>query len=252
MTTGSDSRPVLVLLHGLGGNAHVWHDLIPVARAQECWADVVAVDLPGHAGGARLPSYYYGAQADALAPGLRGLGSPLVLLGHSLGGVVAADLADPRHELPVRRVVAVGVKVAWTEEELARAAAIGAKPPAVFETREQAVERYLKVAGLWNLVPPDHPTVDAGVAVRADGGWETTVVPATTAAGDPRMAELVNAAASPVLMVRGEFDPICTEVALHTLEDATGMASHITLPGLGHTPHVESPTLVADLLRGQS
>ncbi len=252
MTTGPDSRPVLVLLHGLGGNAHVWHDLVPVARAQECWADVVAVDLPGHAGGARLPAYDYAAQADVLAPGLRGLGSSLVLLGHSLGGVVAVDLAGPRHELPVRRVVAVGVKVAWTDDELTKAAAIGAKPPAVFETREQAVERYLKVAGLWNLVPSDHPTVEAGVAVRTDGGWETTVVPATTAAGDPRMAELVSAAAAPVLMVRGEFDPMCTEAALRSLEDATGMARHVTLPGLGHTPHVESPTVVADLLRDQS
>ena len=49
-----------------------------------------------------------------------------VVVGHSFGGVVGLHLAQ---RPGVRAVVGVGIKVAWTPDELARAAALGASGP---------------------------------------------------------------------------------------------------------------------------
>jgi pimeloyl-ACP methyl ester carboxylesterase len=48
------------------------------------------------------------------------------VLGHSLGGVVALALATARYPVPVRAVISLGIKVAWTDEDLNRALAMDA------------------------------------------------------------------------------------------------------------------------------
>lgn len=87
--------PLVVLLHGITGNALVWG---PVAAALAGECEVVAPDLRGRAHSAGLPSPYglsahaadvaallerFGADADAGA-------DAAVLVGHSMGGFVAA------------------------------------------------------------------------------------------------------------------------------------------------------------------
>ena len=87
--------PLVVLVHGITGNAMVWG---PVAAelAGEC--EVVAVDLRGRGRSAGLPSPYgLSAHAADLAALLERFGADddggadaTVLVGHSMGGFVAA------------------------------------------------------------------------------------------------------------------------------------------------------------------
>ena len=93
--------PPLVLLHGRGSAAAIWFPLLP--RLAETHR-VLAVDLPGFgastghrfsgaASGARFPSAL-AFFADPIAAWLAGEGiTGPVLVGHSLGGVVALELA---------------------------------------------------------------------------------------------------------------------------------------------------------------
>jgi len=89
------AAPLVVLLHGITGNAMVW---APVAAALAGGCEVVAPDLRGRAHSAGLPSPYglsahaadvaallerFGADADSGA-------DATVLVGHSMGGFVAA------------------------------------------------------------------------------------------------------------------------------------------------------------------
>ena len=91
---GGVDGPVLALIHGMGGTADVWAS----------WRDVLAqrwpgrwlvVDLPGHGGSPALPHYSFDALAEAVAPELDSH-DRLVVLGHSLGGVVGLALASGR------------------------------------------------------------------------------------------------------------------------------------------------------------
>jgi pimeloyl-ACP methyl ester carboxylesterase len=93
----------------------------------------------------------------------------MVVVGHSLGGVVGLVLAAGNSAVDVRGVVALGVKVAWTDDDLARAQALAARPPVTFASREEAAARFLRVAGLEGLVDADHPAVERGVAEAAGG-----------------------------------------------------------------------------------
>ncbi len=84
----------LVLLHGVGSSIDTWGD-IP-QRLAEAGRTVVAVDLLGHGGSdAGNGDFSLGAHASAVRDLLDHLGrtGPVHLVGHSLGGGVALQLA---------------------------------------------------------------------------------------------------------------------------------------------------------------
>src|SRR5207245_10207380 len=86
----------------------------------------VAPDLPGHGCSESLASYSFGRLAAAVAPAVPPA-DRVVALGHSLGGVVALTLASGRFGVRVSAVCGLGIKVAWTEEVLARARALSTR-----------------------------------------------------------------------------------------------------------------------------
>src|SRR5690242_6108905 len=83
------SGPLVALLHGFGGAASNWA-LVAPALAERC--RVVVPDLPGHGGSAPLvaPLLTLDPYADRVAALLD---EPAVVVGHSLGGVVALRVA---------------------------------------------------------------------------------------------------------------------------------------------------------------
>jgi len=131
-----------LLLHGLGATGAVWDGLTD--RLDDAW---LAPDLPGHGGSARLHRYSFGGMAAAIADNLP-MSGPLVVVGHSLGGVVALTLASGWFGVEVAGVVALGVKVEWSEDDLARVAAMAERSARVFATRDEAERAYVKLSGL--------------------------------------------------------------------------------------------------------
>ena len=96
--------PVLLLVHGMGGGYENWREVIePLARRHT----VIAPDLPGH--GASAPGngdYSVGALAVGLRDLLLALGHDrATLVGHSLGGGIAMQLAYQFPELAERLVL---------------------------------------------------------------------------------------------------------------------------------------------------
>lgn len=90
------SGPAIVLLHGMGMNAHTWD---AVARMLADRFTVVAVDLPGH-GDSPCPDDPSAFTRDAaladLDEVLATIDGPAVLVGHSLGGYLALAHAATR------------------------------------------------------------------------------------------------------------------------------------------------------------
>jgi pimeloyl-ACP methyl ester carboxylesterase len=233
-------EPLLVLLHGLGATGDVWDGWRPLLA--RLWPGRwLAPDLPGHGGSPPLARYTFGGLAAAVAgavqPGVR-----VVVLGHSLGGVVGLALADGSFPVHVQAVIGLGIKVAWTDADLDRARALAARPPAWFGSRDEAAARYLRVSGLAGLLPASDPAVAAGLCEQ-DGRWRLAMDPAAFAVGAPDMARLLARSTAPVTLARGEHDPMSTSEQLAGLGVRT-----VTLPALGHNAHVENPRLSATLL----
>lgn len=237
---GGSGEPLLVLLHGLGATGDVWAGWWPLL-ARRWPGRWLAPDLPGHGGSPPLATYTF----DGFAAAVAGIGLPqtgVVVLGHSLGGVVGLALADERFDVPVLAVIGLGIKVVWTEADLDRARAAARRPPAWFDSRAEAADRYLRVSGLAGLLAASDPAVDAGL--REQGGrWRLALDPGAFAVGAPDMPQLVTRSRAAVTLARGEHDPMNTDDQLARLGAPT-----VTLPGLGHNAHVESPELSITLL----
>ncbi len=96
--------PVLLLIHGIAGNCEHWHEVIePLARHHT----VIAPDLPGHGTSeAGAGDYSIGALASGLRDLLLALGHErATVVGHSLGGGVAMQLAYQYPEMIERLVL---------------------------------------------------------------------------------------------------------------------------------------------------
>jgi 3-oxoadipate enol-lactonase len=102
-TFEAGSGPTVALVHGLGGAASNW-TLVAPALARRC--RVLVPELPGHGGSSPLP-----APVETLDPYadrlVAVLDDPAVLVGHSLGAVVALRAAA-RHPDAVRGLVLAG------------------------------------------------------------------------------------------------------------------------------------------------
>lgn len=82
--------PPLVLIHGVGLRAEAWGAMLPELAAH---FTVYAVDMPGHGGsplkGASCLQDYTSRVAEFVAA----LGEPVAVAGHSMGALIALDLA---------------------------------------------------------------------------------------------------------------------------------------------------------------
>lgn len=95
--------PTVVLVHGLGSRAAHW---LPVARRLARDHRVVLVDLPGHGLSAMPDPLTVESAAAELDRAIAAEPGPVTLVGHSLGGLVAAEEAC-EHPERVRALVLV-------------------------------------------------------------------------------------------------------------------------------------------------
>jgi pimeloyl-ACP methyl ester carboxylesterase len=230
--------PVLLLLHGLGANGAVWDPLIELLGD---WPGrVVAPDLRGHGRSPHERVYGFGQHAADLAA-LIGPDERVYVAGHSMGGAIGLVLGTGWYGIDVAGVLAFGVKVTWSDDELAKMHAFGRTAVRWFETRDEAVERFLRVSGLNGLVAAHHAVVEAGI-VAENGRFRLAADPATVLAG-PLDLSILAAIRLPVILACGSND---TLVALEELRRFAPGA--LELSGRGHNVHVEDPALVRELI----
>lgn len=242
---GGRGEPALLLLHGLGASGEVWagvRDLLD-RRWPGRW---VIPDLRGHGRSSHAPPYSFGQYAADIAM-LFKAGTRVLVLGHSMGGVVGLALASGWFGLSVVGVTGLGIKVSWTREELVRMADLARRPIRWFGSRGEAAAWFLRVAGLDGLVPPAGELAASGI-VEVGGRWRLASDPATLAVEAPEMRSLLAAANAPVRLARGEFDGLVSLAELRRYDPDA-----LELSGLRHNAHVEDPERVlrlAERMRG--
>ena len=231
--SGGTGEKLLVMLHSLGANAAVWQQLRPIVEVR--WPGRwLAPDLRGHGRSGHAPPYGLAMHAADVAGLLEGE-EDITVLGHSMGGAVAMTLAGGWFGIKVRHVIAFGVKLAWTAEEVAKAQALARAPARWFATRDETIERYLRVSGLKGLVDPGSPEAAHGI-VAEEGRFRL--------AADPRINDVVGAPIdaviaamrAPLRLAAGEHDPMVTLTQMCRFD-----AQAAVIAGTRHNPHLEAP-----------
>lgn len=238
MQPGHQSHPTLLLLHGLGATSGVWADV----EARLDWPGrIVAPDLAGHGAAPWCDDYSLGALAAGVSAQCQP-GEETIIVGHSLGGGVGICLASGFFRPTVRTVIGLGVKVAWTDDDVAGMAKVAARGVRWFDSKQEAVERFLRQSGLAGIVDHDHPAVENAV-VAQDGRWRVAQDPATFAQSALEMPLLQRAARCPVVLGAGQSDAMSTEADLARYVNQPQIA-----PGRGHNVQVEDPDWVVGLI----
>jgi pimeloyl-ACP methyl ester carboxylesterase len=268
---GPADAPVVLAVHGLGGSALTWGLLAPRLTPTH---RVLAVDLWGH-GGSGVP-----AGRPALADDLRLLhrfvsevvGRPVVLLGHSMGGVLALQ-HTAQHPGDVDRLAVLSPPVPGTSGRLDRAlltrrallrlpgvAALVARRLARLPA-ERVVEQQLRQATPHVDRIPAELRAPVVVETRRRAGLpDAARAQAVQWAGiTDTMALLGHAAAwretlagitAPVLWLQGADDPLARADQAAALAATRPDWSFRVRPGVGHLLAVEDPDWTAAQLLG--
>jgi pimeloyl-ACP methyl ester carboxylesterase len=237
-----------VLLHSLAAHGHWWDWVAPLLAAR---FDVLALDFRGHGGSERAADGRYGFDEyvdDVLAVlGTLGGERPLVI-GHSMGGYIAARLAA-LHPGRVAGVVITDILTTWPEDFAQFARRQAERPAAEFASVEAAADRF-------KLAPPDsHTPPDrvrhlgaTGVVAQPAGGW--------TYAFDRRVFlhppvdpwPFLGQIEAPALVVHGEHSPLMNAEAAGRVAAAIPGGQATTLAGTHHHLVVEDPERFADVV----
>lgn len=229
-----DGPVTLLLLHGIGGNAEVWP--AQFTTFANAGYRVVAWDMPGYGGSAMPGAPTMAALADALRALLTSLGpARFVLVGHSMGGMVAQELMA-RDPADIVALVLCGTSPAFgrAEGDFQRAFVRQRTAPLdAGKTMREMAETI--VPGM--LGEPDDATraiahrqaVDAMAAVPPTA---YRVALEALVAFDQRAA--LPTLAVPVLLLAGEHDANAPPKVMARMAEAIPGARYVCLPGAGH------------------
>ncbi|MDW5597184.1 alpha/beta fold hydrolase [Conexibacter stalactiti] len=239
-----DGEPLL-LLHGLGGERHVWE---PVLAPLAAHRTLIVPDLPGFGASPALPGHTPPTPA-ALAAAIAGLLDALGLdapdvAGNSLGGWVALELALAGRARSVTALCPAGF---WSRplgprRDGARRFARAVRPLLPLLTRVGPLRR-AALAG--TVARPQQ--VPARAAARLIGSYAAApgFLAADAAMRAGRFARIADVTV-PVTLAWGERDRLVRPPR----ELPLGVVS-VLLPGCGHLPMWDDPALVTQVvLRG--
>jgi pimeloyl-ACP methyl ester carboxylesterase len=249
---GGDGPP-LVCVHGFTDTWRTWELVLP---ALERHHEVLAPALPGHAGGAPLPGTL---GDDTLVAGVERImdeagWDTAFVVGNSLGGWVALQLGARGR---ARKIIALSPAGGWADGDpmvaerldyftTMRQLVRGAAPYAdqivsTSEGRRRATE-YTTVN--YEHIPPDLLAHQIRGAAACDGA--EVLITQARQAGYPLQADRIEC---PVRILWGTEDRLLPwpGAAVRYRESLPG-ADWVELPGVGHSPQLDSPAETAELI----
>lgn len=206
------AAPRPILIHGTGGDHRVW------AAQSERLGGAVAIDLPGHPDGPALDRAE--ALAAALAPAVASIEAPRVLVGHSLGGAVALELALAHEGLVDGLVlIATGARLPVPDEIMERVRS------------DPAAERRRLLEGF--VADPDR-RASRGVREALEACGDATLAADYAACRALDLRGRLGGLRAPALVIAGDEDRLTPPWLAEELARELPMAQTILVPGARH------------------
>lgn len=242
--TPSDALP-LVIAHGLYGSARNWG---VIARRLADVRDVVAVDMRNHGDSPRAEVQGYPEMAADLAEVIGTLGGRVDLLGHSMGGKAAMQLALTDGARVRRLVVGDIAPVAYGHDQSHHARAMRALDLSGVTTRGEADRRLAETV--------DDPSLRAfflqSLDMKAEGGPRWRLNLDVLEAEMPKIVGWPGTTGSfdgPALFLTGAESPYVKPEYRDTIRALFPAARFAKIPGTGHWLHAEKPREFEETVR---
>lgn len=242
----SADAPTLLMVHGYTGGKENWYRLCACLRRRY---RLVLPDLPGWGQSERRPGADYGfvAQADNVAAFIAHLGGPLVLVGHSMGGGIAALVAARYPERVSALVLLDAAGVEFAENAFGREVVEGGNPFAVDDPA--ALERYFGTVFHDRRARPPLPWPGAWAYIawrRREAAFEQSVLE-RIGRSDERFVPFEDAVkiGQPTLLVWGAHDRVIDPGALDLYAQRIPHACRLLLADSGHMTLMEQPDELA-------
>jgi len=233
--------PRLALVHGFTQTRRCWGSVADdLARDHE----LVLVDAPGHGRSASVA-------ADLVTGGrmIAETAGPAVYLGYSMGGRFVLHTALERPDV-VRALVLVGA-TAGLESAAERAARVAEDEARAARIEAIGVERFVDE---WLALPifaglPPESACRGERLENTPAGLASSLRRAGTGSQQPSWDRLAGIDA-PTLVVAGADDAKFVALGERLAAAVGANATFATVPGAGHTAHLERPGPFLELLRG--
>jgi pimeloyl-ACP methyl ester carboxylesterase len=243
---GRPDAPPVVLVHGFGASMR-WWDVVTPALARDL--RVIRIDLLGH-GGSEKPrdGYSMENQADIVAQAMDRLGvrgAPVA--GHSMGGIVAAALAE-RHRDRVTRVMLIGTPPDDEVDDWNLTARLAFSPVTGHANDTLVTERIVRYVVEHGFAPDFDPPARLSRDIFGRTTWSSFdgSQEAIDRYWDERPLDRRLAATGvPLTVVLGERD---RHARRSTAKYNAIGARTVVMQALDHSPQVEAPGRTAPLI----
>jgi len=236
----------LVILHGLMGSSENWRR---VAAALADRGRVVCLDLPNHGRSPHVPAFDLRSTADDVAETLDALGvDKAIVLGHSLGGKVAMQMAsDYAERLKGVVVVDISPRAIPPVHLFVLRACLDLDLASATRRSEldDALSRYVPQAETRDFLLKN--------VVRDDEGRFAWRVPLQALIDSYRIVSdavpMVAPYEGPSLFLAGEASPFQMRRDEDLIRGWFPAARFVTIPSAGHLVHIDQPQAFVEAVR---
>ncbi|HET8740636.1 MAG TPA: alpha/beta hydrolase [Acidimicrobiia bacterium] len=250
----------IVMVHGLGGSIANWDILGPRLTAH---GHVTALDLPGFGLSPPGRDWSLETHSAAIVDAIEHTGSPAILIGNSMGGLLSEMVAAKRPDV-VRALVLISPATPprWPDPNLhwptARRLLLGSTP-GVGTAMSRRLMESMTPAELVNdslrrithkpgRVPID--LVESFVELaerRSRFPWAADAIPKTGQSiralfmHRSRFVSMIRDIKAPTLVIQGVWDRIVSRTAVEWMCYLRPDWTLVMMDDTGHTPHIDAP-----------
>jgi pimeloyl-ACP methyl ester carboxylesterase len=236
---GPVGAPTVLLLHGGGQTRHAW------GKAAQVLGDAgwytVALDLPGHGDSAwaKDGDYRIETLADTMCRIWRELGTPLAVVGASLGGLISMAAVGRADAPPINALVLVDIAPRMEEAGVERIVGFMRARPDGFASLEEAAQHIAAYRGR----PLEGPVegLKKNLRLNAQGRWNWHWDPQLMSEANHNhrrdadgYERALRGLQAPTLLLRGQRSDVISEEDARALVQTLPRARFIDLKGAGH------------------